>query len=164
MEIKLYKNSSDRNMVSKSLEFISAITVNSHIEKPLIDMSISLPKSAISFTDFANYVEIIDFNRKYFITDVKKDIGGLVTIFLHEDLLSSHFDKIKNISAIIGRQEKAYNLYVPDGNIPMQSKKNVVTKRFPNSLSSSTGAMILITQGGEYFIKDSEEGGTENGQ
>lgn len=162
MEIKLYKNSSDRNMVSKSLEFISTITVNSQIDKPLIEMSISLPKSAISFTDFANYVEIVDFNRKYFITDVKKDIGGVVTISLQEDILTSHFDKIKNISAIIGRQEKAYNLYVPDGNIPMQSKKNVVTKRFPNSLSSSTGAMILITQGGQYIIKDSEEGDTEN--
>lgn len=164
MEIKLYKNSSDRNSVNKSLELISTITVNSQIEKPLIDMSISLPKSAISFTDLANYVEIVDFNRKYFITDVKKDIGGVVTILLQEDILSSHFDKIKNISAIIGRQEKSYNLYVPDGNIPMQSKKNVVTKRFPNSLGSNTGSMILITQGGEYFIKDTEEGGAENGQ
>lgn len=158
MEIKLYYNSSDRNVVNKSTEFISKITVNSHIEKPLIDMSITLPKDQIYYLNMANYVEIVDFNRKYFITDVKKDIGGVVTILLKQDILSSHFDKIKNISTIIGKQEKAYNLYVPDGNIPMQSKKNVVTKRFPNSLGNNTGAMILITQGGEYFIKDNVEG------
>ena len=125
-------------------------------------MDISVPKSEITFNEnMVNYITVTDFKRDYFVKEIVKSRAGVIILKLHEDVLSTHFDKIKNLNAIIGRQEKAYNLYVPDGNIPMQTKKNVVTKRFAKSLSDTSGAMILITQGGEYFIK--EDGTIEGG-
>lgn len=163
MLLKLYKNTSDRKTVRKSIEHVHDLTINQQFDKPELTMTITLPKNEVYITnEMTNYAYIEDFDRYYFVELVKKP-AGLVDIILKEDVISSHFDKIKNINAIISRQESAYNLYLPDGNIPMQTKKNVVTKRFAKSLSDTTGAMILITQGGEYFIKEDEpiEGGTE---
>ena len=162
MTITLWINKSDSNVVHKDLELIGQLNIDLQIDKPLLDMEITVPKSEITFNEnMINYITVTDFNRDYFVKEIVKSRAGVITLNLHEDVLSTHFDKIKNLNAIIGRQEKAYNLYVPDGNIPMQTKKNVVTKRFAKSLSDTTGAMILITQGGEYFIKDEPtEGGT----
>ena len=163
MLLKLYKNTSDRKSVTKNIENVQNLTINQQFDKPELTMTITLPKNQVYLiNEMTNYAYIEDFDRYYFVEIVKKP-AGLVDVILKEDVLSSHFDKIKNLSAIISRQESAYNLYLPDGNIPMQTKKNVVTKRFVKSLADTTGAMILITQGGEYFIKENE-GGTENGQ
>lgn len=158
MLLKLYKNTSDRKSVTKNIEHVHNLTINQQFDKPELTMTITLPKNKVYLTnEMTNYAYIEDFDRYYFVEIVKKQ-SGLVDIILKEDVLSSHFDKIKNINAIISRQESAYNLYLPDGNIPMQTKKNVVTKRFAKSLSDTSGAMILITQGGEYFIKEDNEG------
>ena len=162
MLLKLYKNTSDRKTVSKNIVYVHDLTINQHFDKPELTMTITLPKNEVALTnEMTNYAYIEDFDRYYFVEIVKKP-AGLADIILKQDVLSSHFDKVKNINAIISRQESAYNLYLPDGNIPMQTKKNVVTKRFAKSLSDTTGAMILITQGGEYFIKDEPaEGGAQ---
>lgn len=159
MRIKLYYNSSDRNVVNKSTEFISQITVNSHIEKPLIDMQITLPKDQIYYSNMANYVEIVDFNRKYFITDVKKDIGGVVTISLHQDILSSHFDKIKNINCWILRQEHKANLYVDDDEIIVQNRSDQVVLKFPNTFGvdsngTPVGTNVMLVLGSAQIIKE----------
>ena len=164
MTITLWNNKSDANVVHKDLELVGQLNIDLQLDKPLLDMDITIPKSEITFNEnMINYITVTDFKRDYFVKEIVKSRAGVITLNLHEDVLSTHFDKIKNLNAIIGRQEKAYNLYVPDGNIPMQTKKNVVTKRFAKSLSDTTGAMILITQGGEYFIKENEptEGGTQ---
>ena len=164
MKITLWKNKSDANVVHKDLELIGQLNIDLQLDKPLLDMDITVPKSEIVFNEnMVNYITVTDFKRDYFVKEIVKSRAGVITLNLHEDVLSTHFDKIKNLNAIIARQEKAYNLYVPDGNIPMQTKKNVVTKRFAKSLSDTTGAMILITQGGEYFIKENEptEGGAQ---
>ena len=164
MKITLWKNKSDANVVHKNLELIGQLNIDLQLDKQLLDMDITVPKSEITFNEnMVNYITVTDFKRDYFVKEIVKSRAGVIILKLHEDVLSTHFDKIKNLNAIIGRQEKTYNLYVPDGNIPMQTKKNVVTKRFAKSLSDTSGAMILITQGGEYFIKENEptEGGTQ---
>lgn len=145
MEIRLWKNSSDANVVSKSLQFLHSLTINNQFEKPLIDLTITLPKSEIVYADVINYVTIVDFDRDYFVKEVRKDTGGIISLVLHEDILSSHFNKIKNIDAWILRQEKKANLYVDDDEIIVQNRSDQVVLKFPQAFGHDTAGTPVGT-------------------
>lgn len=159
MNLSFYKNKSDAEVVSKNLEFVRSITVNQQIEKPLIDMTITIPNSEITFNEVINYCSINELNRNYFIREIRKNPSGTLTLILHQDVLSSHFDKIKGIDAWILRQEHKANLYVDDEEIIVQNRSDQVVLKFPNTFGvdsngTPVGTNVMLVLGSAQIIKE----------
>ena len=159
MNLSFYKNTSDAEVVAKNLEFVSSITVNQQIAKPLLDMTITIPKSEIAFDEVINYCNISELNRNYFIRDISKNPSGTLTLTLHQDVLSSHFDKIKGIDAWILRQEHKANLYVDDEEIIVQNRSDQVVLKFPNTFGvdsngAPVGTNVMLVLGSAQIIKE----------
>lgn len=93
-----------------------------------------------------NYVEIPEFNRVYFVTDIETDVNGLWNIHLHCDVLSSFKTGIRSNTGVISKQENDWNLYIDDGSFKVYQQPNIVTNYFPSGFSTSE--FILAVAGG----------------
>lgn len=144
MTATFYNNSSDNNVIDKSLSGIKAVSIvgfeNSSIMKP----TILLAYDAALFS--ANYMYIDSMGRYYYITDIEIIDGHRIRITGRVDVLMS-FD-VKSVQCIAARQSGAYNLYIPDSEITRVSYDRVQTKQFPNSPFTANKAFILAVAGG----------------
>lgn len=160
MNITLWNNKSDTNVVHKDLELLGQLSLDLQIEKPLLDMEITTPKSEITFNEnMINYITVTDFNRDYFVKEIVKSNAGIIIFRLHEDVLSTHFDKIKNIDAWILRQEHKANLYVDDDEIIVQNRSDQVVLKFPNTFGvdsngAPVGTNVMLVLGSAQIIKE----------
>ena len=160
MTITLWINKSDANMVHKDLELVGQLNIDLQLDKPLLDMDITVPKSEITFNEnIVNYITVTDFNRDYFVKEIVKSRAGVITFRLHQDVLSSHFDKIKNIDAWILRQEHKANLYVDDEEIIVQNRSDQVVLKFPNTFGvdqngTPVGTNVMLVLGAAQIIKE----------
>ena len=147
MILHLYKNMSDANVVDKTLtplltETQGGQTVDVGLQGTLlddcsiIDPVISIDHELLSITDIAdmNYAYIEEFERSYFIRNMVFK-GKLLEISMHVDVLSTYKGNIRNLSAIIARQEKKYNLYLQDGMIKTYANPHIEIKQFPNAFT-----------------------------
>ena len=160
MVITLWKNKSDANVVQKNLELIGQLNIDLQLDKPLLDMEITVPKSEVTINEnMVNYITVTDFNRDYFVKEIVKSRAGVITFRLHEDVLSSHFDKIKDIDAWILRQEHKANLYVDDEEIIVQNRSDQVVLKFPNTFGvdsngAPVGTNVMLVLGSAQIIKE----------
>ena len=160
MQITLWNNKSDANDVHKNLELVGQLNIDLQLDKPLLDMDITVPKSEIMFNEnMVNYITVTDFNRDYFVKEIVKSRAGVITFRLHQDVLSSHFDKIKNIDAWILRQEHKANLYVDDEEIIVQNRSDQVVLKFPNTFGvdqngTPVGTNVMLVLGSAQIIKE----------
>lgn len=160
MTITLWNNKSDANTVHKELELVGQLSIDLQLDKPLLDMDITVPKSEITFDEnMINYITVTDFNRDYFVKEIVKSKAGVITFRLHQDVLSSHFDKIKNIDAWILRQEHKANLYVDDEEIIVQNRSDQVVLKFPNTFGvdqngAPVGTNVMLVLGSAQIIKE----------
>lgn len=111
--IKLYKNSSDTNVVSKYLEQIGSdisgvFKESTSVLRPIVKISGSLPTNC-------NYFYIEEFARYYYIDDIRTITNDIYEISGHVDVLQTYGPQIKACSGIIARQENDWNLYLDDG-------------------------------------------------
>lgn len=111
--IKLYKNSSDTNVVSKYLEQIGSdisgvFKESTSVLRPIVKISGSLPTNC-------NYFYIAEFARYYYIDDIRTITNDIYEISGHVDVLQTYGQQIRACSGIIARQENDWNLYLDDG-------------------------------------------------
>ena len=136
MILHLYKNMSDANVVDKNLTSLITIEGTLLDDCSIIDPVISINQDLLSITDIAdmNYAYIEEFERSYFIRNMVFK-GKLLEISMHVDVLSTYKGNIRNLSAIIARQEKKYNLYLQDGMIKTYADPYEEIKQFPNGFT-----------------------------
>lgn len=72
-----------------------------------------------------NYIVVgAPFNRSYFITDMKIDIGKKIEIDCAVDVLQTYWDSIKECVACVTRNEGIGEpTYVPDDKLPLDSNQ-----------------------------------------
>ncbi len=92
-----------------------------------------------------NYCTIDKFNRKYFIRDFRSLRNNLVEVSLHVDVLDTYEDDIKDLNAIIRRQENEWNLYLDDGCLMSYQNPHVILKKFTSGFTNET--IILAVAG-----------------
>lgn len=80
----------------------------------------------------ANYMTIAAFGRSYFITDIRSVTAVLTEVTLRVDVLGTYQNGIRACTAIVGRQETRWNLYLDDGSFRVYSNPNVLTRAFPS--------------------------------
>lgn len=148
-DIKFQKNKSMNIRIGKDIEDVLTLSGTLRNETSVIDpvILIELPESDITEKQFfaCNYCTITRFNRQYFITDMRSIRNNLVEVHCHVDVLETYADDIKDLNAIIRRQEKKWNLYLDDGVFQTYQNPHIVTKEFPSGFSNET--IILAVAG-----------------
>lgn len=149
MTVSIYKTSSDRRRITKSL--VSIKSNISCIIKDINDVynpSIVLENSDLSL-DVCNYAFISEFNRYYYINDIRTLTGNRVELNLTVDVLMSFSSEILTIPLIVDKQEQLSiaDKYFNDGSFLATQKEFVRIKEFANGFNDS-GTYILIACGG----------------
>lgn len=147
VQVNLMVNQSDTRDVNKTLAtYKMGINCNLKSSTELINPTIYISKDNGVELDAFNYVYIPDFSRYYYVQNSSKELGGVIQIDCHVDVLMSHKEAIKNLSAIVERQEYLYNLYLPTLNIPDLAYSRLQTYQF--SQNPFVGdSCVLITNG-----------------
>ena len=147
MEIKLYKNLSENNVIGKSLTQIKSC--EAQLKN---DVSIMNPTLILHYTDNivqSNYCYIPKFNRYYFIDEMITMPSDRCVVKCRVDVLESFKNNILNLNCIVDKQEKeiASNKYINDGSFVTTSKQFNRMIEFPNGFNEK-GEYILICAGG----------------
>ena len=151
MNITLYKNTSEKNKVGKTLTSASGHVGTLREGCEVVNPSIILEGDNLS--DF-NYMFIPEFHRYYFITGITSVKKGLWQIDGHCDVLESYKEQIKAQKAVVERQENEYNLYLNDPEWKVYRNKQVLTREFPSGFLDS-GNYFLTVVGGYDDVTES---------
>ena len=147
MEIKLYKNLSENNVIGKSLTQIKSVEANLKN-----DVSVINPTLVISYTENilgSNYCFIPKFSRYYFIDEIVPITADRCIVKCRVDVLESFSDNIRNLMAVVDKQSSGVvaNEYVDDGSLIVQTNEFTRIHNFPNGFNEE-GEFILICAGG----------------
>lgn len=146
MVIDLYINSSENNRVNKVLsnkfEMSGTLRGETNVINPEILIEHTNP------TGF-NYAYIPEFNRYYFINEFTAVRNGLWRVRLAVDVLETYKMQIKQMSAIIDKQQNKgnSNIYLNDGSYVIDSRSYNTILNFSGGFNDA-GKFILITAGG----------------
>jgi len=144
MILTFYKNLSDPKKVIKNITSLGAIqNCVLRDEQNILDPVFEVASAALP--DDFNYVYCDYTGRYYFTGNAIMVRTGLWRIPCHVDVLSSHYEKYKTVSATITRNETVRNGYLIDGNYKTYAYKECVTRKFP--VAFDTDSLILITVG-----------------
>lgn len=147
MEIKLYKNLSENNVIGKTLTQIKSVEANLKN-----DVSVINPTFILYYTDNilqSNYCFIPKFNRYYFIDEIVPITGDRCIVKCRVDVLESFKEDIKSLTVILDKTQSIYksNKYLDDGSFIVENKDFNTIHNFPNGFNDE-GTFILICAGG----------------
>ena len=146
MTVTFYKNSSDNNVLNKSITaaFTNPITGTLREKTSMLNPSILFEISPSLLKD-VNYMYITEFERYYFIEDIIADSNGLTRVVGRVDVLMSYADSIKDSTAIVKRNALNYNLLINDGSLVAYADGYVLAYKFSGGFN--TNQLVLITAG-----------------
>ena len=147
MEVILYKNSSENNVIGKSLSQIKRVECNLKNDVSIINPTFILTYTAYIFE--SNYCFIPKFNRYYFIDEIVPISGDRCIVKCRVDVLESFKEDIKSLTVILDKSQSIYksNKYLDDGSFIVENKDFNTIHNFPNGFNEE-GTFILICAGG----------------
>ena len=89
MELQIYNNNSNTNVINKKITLVGTLNFNLKA-----DTSILQPILILKNYSVGNYCFIKEFNRYYYITDIRVLNGGLYQLQLDVDVLMTYKDKL----------------------------------------------------------------------
>ena len=141
--IKLQKNKSDLNVLTKNIEDVLSIEGELRAETSIIKPIIRIETSNNDIFN-CNYMTIESFGgRKYFIDDITSVRNGIIQISAHVDVLSTYDAQIRKCTGIISKQTFNYNLYLDDSSLKAYNNPKIVTKSFPNGFSGESYLLLV---------------------
>lgn len=141
--IKLQKNKSDLNVLTKNIEDVLSIEGELRAETSIIKPIIRIETSNTDIFN-CNYMTIESFGgRKYFIDDITSVRNGMIQISAHVDVLSTYDAQIRKCTGIISKQTFNYNLYLDDGTLKAYNNPKIVTKSFPNGFTGESYLLLV---------------------
>lgn len=145
MDIKLYKNHSEKNKINKSLTGEVEYSGTLRDETSVINPVIMIHASNLSLF---NYAYIPEFHRYYYIRDIVSVRTGLWRVSMSVDVLMSFKNAILDLNVILSDTETTgrSSYYSGDQWRALVKVKTDIIK-FSNGLLD-TGEYILITAGG----------------
>ena len=147
MEVILYKNSSENNVIGKTLTQIKSVEANLKNDVSVINPTLVLNYTANIFE--SNYCYIPKFNRYYFIDEIVPISGDRCIVKCRVDVLESFKEDIKSLTVILDKSQSIYksNKYLDDGSFVVENKDFNTIHNFPNGFNEE-GTFILICAGG----------------
>ena len=142
MQVQIYKTSSERHRLSKSLT--NQINKTCHI---LDGTSITDPVIVIGYDASIlshSYAYITDFGRYYFITNMEVLPGQEIRLSLHVDVLMTYKDQIKACKARITRSQSNFDKYIPDSMIINKAQSKITQRKLGSSFTRENQYYVLI--------------------
>jgi hypothetical protein len=121
--IILYKNTSDSNVVDKTITNALLLYGDLKQSTSIIDPILLIEYKANLF-DY-NYVYIKEFKRYYFINDIISIRNNLWQLNCTVDTLMSFKTDILNLNCLIARNQYVFNAYINDELLPLQYNHTV---------------------------------------
>lgn len=146
MTIKLYNNTSPGNYVNKVITEVETLTGYLRDSSSITDPTFILERS--NPTGF-NYAYIPEFERYYFVTGISSDATNLVAVACHVDVLMTYKEQIKQMRAVIRRQEFNYNLMLDDNIFKAYANPKFKLRKFPNSFNDFSYILAVAGNGEE---------------
>ena len=147
MIIHIQQTTSEKNRIGKSISTLYTAHGALREETSIINPVIRISGANVPSLKNANYMYIPDFNRYYFITDIKSIRNGLIEISGHVDVLQTYAGQIRNNTAIIKRNANSWNLYIEDGLFKTYANPHIFTKLFPSGFKNPS--FVLSVAGGK---------------
>lgn len=126
----LYTTLSERTALDKTFETahseLSGTLIN---DSNVINPSILVHVPADTLSRY-NYMVISAFNRRYFITEITALTADTSIVSGHVDVLSTYKGAIRDLEAVIARQENKYNLYIDDNLFKVDTRTIIQTVQF----------------------------------
>lgn len=146
MTIQLCNTADENNVINKTIATIDTVTAtikgDSSIINPTLILEYKTPLIGV------NYVFIPDWNRYYFVKDMRVVTGGRYEIDLYVDVLQSFKEQILKCGVILSDTEQTgLNNYLPSDSFVVNCKHKTDIINFSNGLLDN-GEYILITAGG----------------
>lgn len=135
MELILYTNNSDKNVVTKSTTVLATLNGTLREGCSITDPVIKVEAINNAIAAACNYAKIASFGRYYFVNDIIFD-GKLFEIRMHCDVLSSFQTELKALNAVVSRQEQKYNLMLQDGLFRTYQNPHIQIVPFPNGFDT----------------------------
>jgi hypothetical protein len=144
MSITLYRNSSPRNKINKTLTAVA--TLNGTLRDSCDVMSPSV-QVEYSRTDF-NYVKISEFNdRYYFVDSIEVIRNNVIRINCRVDVLESFKNDILSCDCIVAKNANRFNLYINDNTLRAYQNPYYQYAVYPNSFGVDFENVLLIAGG-----------------
>lgn len=146
MNVKLYINESNNNVLNKKITLINEYNI---LLKDNVDVYRPIIKIKTELLNKCNYVFIQDFNRYYYVVNKRSINIEIIELTLECDVLMSFREQILNLKCIIDKQENINlgNKYYDDNSLISLSKEFIESYNFNNGFNEN-GEFILITAGG----------------
>ena len=154
MMIHIQQTTSEKNKIGKSISTLYTASGALREGTSIINPVIMISGANVPTLKNANYMHIPDFNRYYFITDIKSVRNGLIEISGHVDVLQTYSSQIRNNTAIIKRNANSWNLYIEDGLFKTYANPHIFTKEFPSGFKEPS--YVLFVAGGKAAETNTE--------
>lgn len=160
VSLALYNFKGDKKQLIKVddmvlLELMSGeLRSDTDIINPVVTIEPTETSTVAKLTKEVNYVQIADFGRYYFVTDIIAKSGTLLEFHLAIDVLTSWQSDIKllNEGIVLRNAESRHsNLFLDDNELHIYNKPNIVTYEFSYATGSKEfgdGCYILAVAGG----------------
>lgn len=145
IDVTLYNNSSDNNVLSKTITQVSSIQCALKKETELINPTLIITGDNIEST--VNYAYIQDFGRYYFVRNKRQLSNGIMELDLHVDVLMSFSTEIGNSQGYVLNSASKPWEYIDGPNWVRDLRQRTDTVEFPNGFNTSP-EYILMTVGG----------------
>lgn len=148
-----YNNASNPLVADKTLNSISDLNGLSVVLKD--ETSVQKPTLLLRYTPNIskdlNYFYIKEFERWYFVTDIRAVRNDLIEISGKTDVLSTAFwrkdennkSRLGKCEGILYRSQKYHNLYINDGYFKVNNYPEVETHPFSKSFNNHSFVMMI---------------------
>lgn len=147
MDIVLYTNNSDDNVINKELVEIATVDAKFKKQSSIVNPVLVLEKDAEEKILGCNYVYIPKFKRYYFVVDIEVFPSKIFNLTLNVDVLESFKQDILSCKGFVSRQVD-YNKYY-NSEYESEVKKEVDVFKSNAALDLTIENKVLITVGAE---------------
>ena len=140
--LKLYKNSSENNDVSKTLTDEHKVTGYSRAAVDMLNPVIEL--AGIEVNSY-NYCYVQELNRYYYIENINISPNGVYRLSMRIDVLMTYRDDIMASHGLITKNRE-YNPYT--GDVDVESRYTLEKHEFENGFDFTNGDFVLVTMRG----------------
>ena len=140
--LKLFKNSSENNDVSKTLTDEHKVTGYSRVVVDMLNPVIEL--AGIEVNSY-NYCYVQELNRCYYIENINISPNGVYRLSMRIDVLMTYRDDIMASHGLITKNRE-YNPYT--GDVDVESRYTLEKHEFENGFDFTNGDFVLVTMRG----------------
>ena len=141
MELKLYHVSDGDNVINKTKQLVSTLTINLKRDVNISSPSLILATDSPTGFDGVNYAEITDLGRVYFVDDIRSLSNKIWELTLSCDVIETYKADILASKARLYRNIKTGDYF----DAGLDSSFITTVDKYPSNKSISDQTTVIIT-------------------